>query len=623
MRKFTLLLLVVLLLGSGLPIQPARAQGGSELPPDVASYKIEVRYDPETHRLKGRETIVYNNRTDQPIPDLVFHLYLNAFRSMDTVWMQEDGGQHRGFVYDSTQNGWMEIQKLEVGGQTLELEQVGDDDTLMRADLPAAVAPGKSVEVEVEFTGQLPKVFARTGWADNGDFVLAGQWFPKLGVWQQGAWNAYNFHANSEFYADFGSYDVALTLPEDWVVGTTTGNAPVIDEAPQTNGDGTVTHQFHAGSVIDFVWAASPKFKELQQTVNGVDIRVLYPPEKEADALRIIKATVEGMQKYNEWYGTYAMGNYPNLTVIVVPADGGGAGGMEYPSLFTVGALGAGPACFKVTEVETVHELGHQWFQSVVATNEAEEAWLDEGFTDYITLKAMEALYNGAMSDCGGINYSYAGGERRLAYIGTARGVMDTTALSMNKKAWDYEGMEYGVIAYAKPAISLKTLENLVGEEAMLKFMSTYYQRYAFKHPTGADVRAVMAETLGKDWADWYFTQVVESGATLDAQVTELEGNQARVVREGRQCVPLTVRVTYQGGESDLLDWPCSQTQLHIAGERTILGVEIDPEDKVLLDINPANNSLHSELDWAVWLSLVARSIHSLQNLFFWGGASW
>lgn len=408
-RRMALLALTALLLVS--VVLPVRAQKAP--PPPIASYTFDVTYDPESRVIRGQETARYTNRTETPLPDLVFHLYLNAFRSEKTLWMQEGGYAPMGF--DPQYPGSMEIERLALAdGTALDATAVDDDATLVRATLPAPVAPGETVEVVLDFTAQLPRVFARTGWADGGDFVMAGQWFPKLGVWQgPDGWNAYPFHANSEFFADFGTYDARLTLPAGWIVGAT-GTQPIASEA---NDDGTVTHHLHAEHVIDLAWAASPHFAVRTTEVDGVTVRTYHYPQAAALAERVEAATVGAFEAYSTWYGPYGMGHYPQLSVIVVPPGGGGAGGMEYPTLFTTGSLSEVPlpACVKWTEVETIHELGHQWFQAVVATNEAEEPWLDEGFTDYSTVRAMNALHHGAFLDCFGWTLTYLSKSEKIS----------------------------------------------------------------------------------------------------------------------------------------------------------------------------------------------------------------
>ncbi len=584
-------------------------------PPDVASYAITASYDPTTHTITGQQTATYHNRTAAPIPTLVLHLYLNAFRSRDTLWMREPGVSMGSYNYDPNAPGWTRIDHIALDdGTALTIKAFDTDETLVEAQLPQPVAPGGTVAVDIVFTAQLPKVIARTGWADGGDFVFGGQWFPKFGVWEKaawnaGAWNAYPFHANSEFYADFGRYDVALTLPQGWIVASTGTGAPSV----AANANGTATHIFAAEHVIDFAWAASPEFREMTRDVEGVAVRVFYYPQQRAAAQRALKATASALSLYNAWYGTYGKGLYPHLSVVVVPSGANGAGGMEYPTLFTVGVMGsASPPCLRLLEVETVHELAHQWFQSVVATNEAEEPWLDEGFTDYSTVRAMNALYNGAVFDCGGWSFSYLA-MSRMNYALFAE-------TPMAGAAWDFGGMEYAVSAYAKPLLALTTVERTVGEAAMLDFMRAYFDRYAFAHPRAEDVQAVMTETLGQEVAGWFFEELVHSDGTLDARVVAINDT-ATVERQGEACIPTTVSVTHGWRKTtEIITWPCDQPSLTIGDSpRT---VEIDPDNAIVLDQNLVNNGLHRTPDLATWLGVVVRWMRALQD-FFWGGAAW
>ncbi|RPJ42927.1 MAG: M1 family peptidase, partial [Chloroflexi bacterium] len=253
-RILTLSLILFLLLP--FPRSAAHGAPAAAEPQDIASYSIAVRLDPDQRLLDGQETITYRNTTQKPIPDLVFHLYLNAFKDTETIFMQEGGPQHRGNRFTPLENGWIDVDSLRLqDGTPLKLE-LQEDGTLARAVLPQPVLPGQSVQVAVEFRAQLPKVFARTGWARDaqGDlFFMVGQWFPKLGVWTEAGWNAYPFHAMSEFFADFGRYDVQIRLPRGWQTAGTGLPTGTVD-----NGDGTQTVTYEARNVIDFAWTASP-----------------------------------------------------------------------------------------------------------------------------------------------------------------------------------------------------------------------------------------------------------------------------------------------------------------------------------------------------------------------------
>ena len=263
--------------------------------------------------------------------------------------------------------------------------------------------------------------------------------------------------------------------------------------------------------------------------------------------------------------------------------------------------------------MEAIHELGHQWFQSVVATNEAEEPWLDEGFTDYATVRAMNALYDGALIDCLGWNFSYLA-MHRLQYT-----MFPDTP--MGGAAWDFGGMEYGIATYSKPALALTTVERIAGETAMQRFLSTYFDRYAFAHPRAEDVRAVMEETLGAEVTTWFFDQLVDGDGVLDARVVAIDAEQATLEREGDLCIPTTVRVTRDGRQApETVAWPCDQPTLTIDGAPRI--VEIDPDDAIVLDLNLANNRLRRAPDPATGLGIAVRGLRFWQD-FLWGGAVW
>ncbi len=609
-RLFLTLLLVGLALVNPELAPPVRA---AELSPEeVASYVIRVSYDPETHLLEGEQLATYHNRTSEPIPDLVFHLYLNAFRNDETLWMRESYGGAREIPPEEA--GWMEVDDVRLpDGTSLPVEPVDPDATLIRVALPEPVAPGEEVTVRMDFAAQMPKVIARTGWADEGRFVMAGQWFPKFGVWEEGLWDAYPFHANSEFYADFGAYEVALTLPEGWIVGAT--GQPVAEPA---TAEGVVTHFLAAEHVIDFAWAASPRFEELVGRSGEVDVRVLYPSGQAAPARRALAATVAALPLYEDWFVPYGYGLYDDLTVIITSAGGGAAGGMEYPKLFTVSGGIPTPACFRWTEIETVHELGHQWFQALVATNEALEPWLDEGFTDYSTVRAMDAIYGeGSLSSCLGWNFSYLA-TRRGEYL------IDPET-PMAGSAWDLRG-DYVVATYSKPALALTTLERVVGDEAMDRFLGSYTERYAFAHPTAEEVRAVMAETLGEETATWFFEGLVHGSETLDDRVAvaENEGGGSRIVvtREGDLCIPTDVRVTYAEGAPVETGWPCDEPELSFERPAPYRLVDVDVDEAIVLDTDLVNDDLRSGPDLAAWLGLTVRLQRMIQD-FFWGGATW
>jgi hypothetical protein len=574
--------------------------------PDVASYAIDVTLDAAAKTLAGRERIRYANTAAEPIPDLVFHLYLNAFAGRDTLFMREGGAEHRGQAWVPDEAGWIEVTAIRLaGGPALALEEV-EDGTLARAALPEPVAPGEAVEIELEFRAQLPRVFARTGYA--GSFFMVGQWFPKLGVWQDGAWNAYPFHANAEFYADFGRYDVAITLPAGYVTGATGLPVEQVD-----HGDGTQTVAYHAEGVIDFAWTAAPDFRQESRSVEGVELLYLYLPEHEWTVDRALDAAAAALQHYGRWFGPYP---YPRLTVVDVPDDGQGAGGMEYPMLVTAGTMSALGLNLDVTrnvdrslELVVVHEVGHQWWQSVVASNEAEEPWLDEGMTEYSAVRLLDELYGPGRSLLDGRLVSLGSLDaRRMEYLLNPR-------VPMAGPAWEFESLEYVVATYAKPALALLTLERTLGEETMLALMSAYYERTRFRHPTTEDFRAVAQEVTGQELS-WFFDGLVYGDAVLNYTVAGLERRSVTVARQGELRVPTEVLVTFEDGSTVREPWDGSEASRTFAypDGPAVRSAEVDPEDRILMDLQWADNGLARRVYAADWLAVTARLVYAVQN---------
>ena len=243
---------------------------GQPLSERTASYIIEARYDPTRRHLAGTARLTWTNRSDAPQATLWFHAYWNAFKASDSTFAREEnraGGVRSGTNdYGPDDWGWTELRSARLPDgtdvrPTLRWERPDDgnpgDQTVFTLTLPAPVPLHGQVTIELAWEARVPKLAARTG--VFGKYTLFGQWFPKIGVLevppQRGvrtpSWNCHQFHANTEFYSDFGSYDAALTVPRTMVVGATGLRTGRTD-----NPDGTVTHRFHQDDVIDFAWTA-------------------------------------------------------------------------------------------------------------------------------------------------------------------------------------------------------------------------------------------------------------------------------------------------------------------------------------------------------------------------------
>jgi hypothetical protein len=587
----------------------------------VVHYEIDARYDASKHTVDASEVLTYHNLTGQPLDHFPFHLYLNGFQPKAT-WIREAklmGNRDTSYEkWEDKQFGSEEIKSFEVVGQgdlTQQLQFIQPDDgnkddkTVVDVPLPKAIAPGGYVQFKIAFHDQLPETQARTGW--KRDFVLGGQWFPKVGVWWNGAWNCHQFHAMTEFFADFGVYDVKLTVPQYEVIGATG-----VEVADVNNPDNTKTLTYHGDDIHDFAWTVSPRYKVkddgvFQGQMGPVKMRILMQPAHWSQAERHEKILKESLEYFERWYGPYP---YKTIT-LVDPEPGSAAGGMEYPTFITGDSSWFMPSGAHLPELVVEHEFGHQYWYGMVATNEFEDAWMDEGINSYSEVKVLDAILG---RDTSILNIAGAtAGERelqRLTYIGAAD--LDPIA----QKAYDYYNFNsYGGITYGKTASVLVTLEGIVGEDTMQKAMHAYFMKYRFTHPVKEDFLKTIQEVSGKDLR-WYFNQAIYGTQVLDYEVIKIDSfpvnwyeDQKRaskkddkntvylstvwVHRKEDFTMPVEVEIRFDNGEKVREHWDGQNrwTKFSYEKKSKAESAEIDPDHKIYIDRNNFNNSRTAE----------------------------
>jgi Peptidase family M1 domain len=579
----------------------------------VVAYNIDAKYDAKSHSLDATETLTYHNLTGQPLDKFPFHLYLNGFQPKAT-WLREskrDGTRDVTYEkWESKLQGSEEIKSFEVVGMgdlTSKIEFIQPDDgnkddrTVAQVTLPKPVPPNAYVQLRIKFHDQFPETQARTGW--KRDFLLGGQWFPKVGVWWHGAWNCHQFHATTEFFADFGVYDVKLTVPQYEVIGATG-----IEVSNTNNPDGTKTLAYHGDDIHDFAWTVSPHYKVLSDTYQGtmgpVALRVMMQPAHWGQAERHNRILKQSLQRFEQWYGPYP---YKTLT-LVDPEPGSAAGGMEYPTFITGDTNWFMPGGILLPEIVVEHEFGHQYWYGMVATNEFEDAWLDEGINSYTEVKVLDSLFGPYTSI---FNQSgISAGERelqRLQYIPFA------DRDPMAREAWKYEGFNsYGGVTYGKTASVLLTLESLIGEDTLRQALHTYFMRFRFTHPSKEDFLKTIEEVSGKNLR-WYFNQAVYGTQVLDFAAHRVESvpvdwyqekheekkgqtayhSTVWINRKGDFIFPIDVDIHFDNGESVREHWDAQDRWVRYEFEKKakVESLVIDPEHKIQLDRDNFNNS--------------------------------
>jgi hypothetical protein len=581
----------------------------------VVTYQIDAKYDPPNHTVEATETLTYHNLTGQPLDKFPFHLYLNAFQPKST-WVYEahrDGNFRLSSLeeWKNTDSGSNQVTKLEVVGMgdlTKQMKFVSPDDgnpndkTVFEVQLPRPVPPGQDVVFKIAFKATFPEVIARTGYKRT--FLLAGQWFPKVGVWWHGGWNCHQFHALTEFFADFGAYDVKVTLPKDYVIGATG-----VQVGDTDNGNGTKTVAFHAEDVHDFAWTADPHFvvkdSEFDGSVGPVKIRLLTYESHKSSWQRYLDITRNTMGRFDEWYGPYP---YAQITVVDPPHGGFEAGGMEYPTFITGGTTWWVQKGILLPEIVTEHEFGHQYWYGMVATNEFENAWLDEGINSYTEVKVMDSLFGRNTSVIDFVGAQLGGREeQRLNYLGAP----DRDPISRASYT-DMSMDTYGDITYGKTATMLVTLEQAIGEDTLRKALHNYFVKYRFTHPAQEDFLRTVDETSGQDLS-WYWNQAVYGTQVLDYEVLRADSNpvnwsdknleekkglteyetQVLLHRKGDFTFPVVAEIKFDNGETAREHWDGRDRWVRYIYHKKakVNSAQIDPDYHTTMDRDYLNNS--------------------------------
>lgn len=695
MKKAKILLALLALAPAAFPQNVAQS-------PDPIQYEIWVRLDPAGKMLLGRETISWTNTSRDVIPDFWFHLYWNAFKNEKSTLMREAlhadpaGTFHGDTKVKDGGWGWIDVEKLSLADGTdltaamrfmIPDEPLNaDDQTVMRVVLPKPLLPGETLKMELTFKAKVPRTIRRSGYYHNGYFI--GQWFPKPGVYQEGkGWNCHQYHLNSEFFADFARFRVHITVPDEYVVGAA-GRETARSRDPK---GGTTTLTFVQDRIHDFAWTADPdyirierdfiaarevspaEYRQIASTLRlpleqvrlpDVKMILLINPEHRGQADRHFKALRMALKYYGLWYGPYP---YKQVT-LVDPPFRSGSGGMEYQTIFTAGTQVLPSPQANHPEMVIIHEFGHGYWYGLSASNEFEEAWLDEGINTYSTGKVLEKAYGpGAVPlTLFGIPLTRYSGAFKYADKETDRAAA-IQAVGFDPvvtASWKfYDPTSYALNVYMRASTNLHTLENLIGKETMLRVLRAFHTRFRFRHPTSADFIATVNEVSGRDMT-WLFDELFFSTRQWDYAVDAVSSSRIRTSRgvfdvKGKKSeitsraardldrlnrkpayrslvrirrlgdarpgpgVQLKIVTAFEDGSQKISYWDGqgSWTEFSFEGPSKITHARIDPDNVFLVDRDLSNNSFIVKAKMAGAMRWSGKLLFWLQNLLLFSGA--
>lgn len=554
--------------------QPAARAAAAYFQQEV-KYSIDVRLDDKAHFLRGREELTYTNNSPQALPFIWFHLWPNAYRDNHTAFGREQQHQgNRNFLFAKPgQRGFIDSLSFVVNGQPAQLEYDPANPDIAKLLLPQPLAPGAAATIATPFRVKLPGSYSRLGHV--GQSYQISQWFPKPAVLDRRGWHPIPYLSQGEFYSEFGSFDVSITLPSNYIVGATgelqnpderarlaelaattatktTAEAFGSDQKFPASAPTTKTLRYRQDRVHDFAWFADKRFHVLQDTVRlpsgrTVQTMVLFTNKAPVRWIRGLEEVNTALRSYSRW-----VGEYPYAAVTAVDGALTAGSGMEYP-MVTVTEPGA-----------IVHEVGHNWFYGILGSNERDFPWLDEGVNTYEHVRT-EALSNplaGVLPEITtsprilkavGVDGLPAPAFNQLPYQVLASHGADQPVQGPTSAA--FTSLNYGAGVYFKTASLLRYLAGYLGQNQFDDAMRLYYTRWQFRHPYPEDMQAVFEESTGQKLG-WFFGDMLGGTRQYDADLSAvaLFDDVVKVLVRTDSEVPWAVPVSSLDAQGNVLE---------------------------------------------------------------------
>jgi hypothetical protein len=577
-------------------------------------YRMEVSLDPATKILTGASSILYRNNSPDTLDKIYMYLYPNAFRNNETIRAKEAAEFYVRNLPNDEAAGWIDIKEFRIlakgESEKSEVSAFKVTDSILEATLPESLAPGEEIQIELSFIEKVRLFQDRAGYRGN-QFDFA-QWYPKLCVYDEEGWHAEPLHFLGEFYGEFGTFDVTIDVPFNYIVGATgmvtegdPGWSSVEVDTSLDQGEWLKKYaemkktivekmkdeprrrvRFHAEDVHDFAWITCPDFLYERGEYDGIPIHVLYRSHAKP---RWSKVVTERGRRALEWlsakFGRYP---YPQLTI----THGLLGGGMEYPMLVMNSSESEGLI---------LHEVGHIYFFGIFGNNEQKEAWLDEGFTSFQEQWYMETHH----SKWG---YDYEKRMKNATWLQRHRPRVTSNAGNRNFAQWYMtsgynepisryaykynDGLGYTVNAYTKGSIFYEMLRYVVGGEAFEKICKEYFNRWALKHVNEARFKQVCEEVSGME-LDWFFQQWLHESKTVDYRLGSVKKKQTangkwqtevEIVRNDEGIMPVEVELSFAGDDKARQRWDGKDKKgiLTFTTAEEPRKIVLDPEDQIM-----------------------------------------
>ncbi|MFA5329775.1 MAG: M1 family metallopeptidase [Prolixibacteraceae bacterium] len=545
-----------------LPEAPAQKYFQQEV-----NFKINVTLNDQLHELSAFETIGYKNNSPDTLKFLYFHLWANGYSNNKTELARQLfrlKGKAKLFK-DPELRGYIDSLDFKIDHQMVQWNVLSGQPDICQIMLNTPLLPGDSIKITTPFRVKIPKgVSSRLG--HIGESYQISQWYPKPAVYDQSGWHQMDYQDQGEFYSEFGSFDVSITLPANYIVGAT-GNLQNQEEAkmldrlaadtswvktigsenadfPPSSGK-IKTLCYTENKIHDFAWFADKRFHVLKGKVklpgSGREVTtwVMFTNQQAKLWKDVVLYINHSIEYFSKWIGDYP---YQNCTAVQSALNAGD--GMEYPGITVIGMA---KDAYALDEV-IAHEVAHNWFYSALGSNERRYPFMDEGITSTYEQRYMHERYphkklwetnvrNLKLAKFFHIDQMPVKQMRELEWLSQAR---DNLEQPVNLPADDYNTLNYSLMIYNKAAMGFNYLRAYLGDSLFDSAMHDYYQQWKFKHPQPDDLKALFEAKTGKDLG-WFFTDFLGTNKRMDYKMESLANHQLLVKNKGELVSPLVI----------------------------------------------------------------------------------
>lgn len=537
-----LLLLLFLLPSFSLLAQSTRPYFQQEV-----KYTIDVRLNDRRHALSANISIEYLNNSPDTLRELWFHLWPNGYRDCTTALCKQklESGSTALYFSEPEERGYIDSLDFTTNGRKLDWKYDARHKDICLITLAAPLPPGQRTTIATPFYVKIPDAkFSRLGHA--GQAYAITQWYPKPAVYDRYGWHPMPYLDQGEFYSEYGSFDVTITLPSNYVVAAT-GELQTLSEIEALNSRAqaeryasedspfpessttTKTIRYLQDSIHDFAWFADKRFQVskgeviLPKSGRKVTTWTMYSGKDQPVWKESIRYLNQAVLFYSEKVGEYP---YAHCTAVAGPLSAGG--GMEYPMVTIIGRM-SNP--FDV-DVVIAHEVGHNWFYGILGSNEREHPWMDEGLNS--SLESRYVLHHYPVEKYGNVNqlsnqlpapkllrlnrFNYE--ESNLFTYQIAASIHTDQPIELPSD--QYSDLNYGIIVYTKTAVAMNYLRSYLGETLYDRCMHTYFDEWKFRHPYPADLKEVFSRVSGKN-LDWFFEGMLRSTRQQDFRIRQVD----------------------------------------------------------------------------------------------------